>query len=130
MKRRDIYTGKPVDRKYQYSPAVVHERSGLLFVSGICGWDETGAILHADHPAKQARVAFENLRDILTVAGCTFGDVIWSTEYVTDIRQYRDIARVRAEYFPDNFPTATLVEVTKLFKPGQLFEIQTIAAAG
>ncbi len=81
-----------------------------------------------DDPAHQARVAFENLRDILQAAGANFADVIWSTEYVTDIRQYRDIARVRAEFFPDNFPTATLVEVSKLFKTGQLFEIQTIAA--
>lgn len=68
------------------------------------------------------------MRDILTAAGAGFVDVIWSTEYVTDIRQYREIAKVRAEFFPDNFPTATLVEVTKLFKPGQLFEIQAIAA--
>jgi 2-iminobutanoate/2-iminopropanoate deaminase len=128
MTRKDIYTSKPIDRKYQYTPAIVHKRSGLLFVSGICGWDAQGVIVAPDDPAKQARVAFENLRDILQEAGVTFADVVWSTEYVTDIRQYRDIARVRAEFFPDNFPTATLVEVSKLFKIGQLFEIQTIAA--
>lgn len=128
MKRRNVYTAKPVDRKYQFTPAVVHERSGLIFVSGVCGWDAEGNIVSPDNPAKQARLAFENLRDILTAAGAGFVDVIWSTEYVTDIRQYREIAKVRAEFFPDNFPTATLVEVTKLFKPGQLFEIQAIAA--
>jgi 2-iminobutanoate/2-iminopropanoate deaminase len=128
MKRKNIYTDKPVDRKYQFSPAVVHKRSGLLFVSGVCGWDAQGAIVAADDAARQARVAFENLKDILTAAGATFADVIWETEYVTDIRNYRDIARVRSEYFLDNFPAATLVEVSKLFKPGQMFEIQTIAA--
>jgi enamine deaminase RidA (YjgF/YER057c/UK114 family) len=128
MKRREIYTDKVVDRKYQFAPAIVHQRSGLLFISGICGWDQDGKILFPENPAEQARAAFENLGDILKKAGASFKDIIWSTEYVTDIRQYREIARVRAEYFPDNFPTATLVEVTKLFKPGQLFEIQTIAA--
>lgn len=128
MKRKNIYTAKPVDRKYQFTPAVVHKKSGLLFVSGVCGWDADGNIVAPENPAKQARLAFENLRDILIEAGATFSDILWSTEYVTDIRQYREIARVRAEFFPDNFPTATLVEVAKLFKPGQLFEIQTIAA--
>ena len=128
MKRTSIYTRKPIDRKYQYSPAVVHRRSGLLFVSGVCGWDANGAIRHADDAAKQARVAFENLGDILKEAGTTFADVIWETEYVVDIRQYKEIAQVRSEYFPDNFPAATLVGVSALFKPGQLFEIQTIAA--
>lgn len=128
MKRKNIYTAKPVDRKYQFTPAVVHKKSGLLFVSGVCGWDADGNIVAPENPAKQARLAFENLRDILIEAGATFSDILWSTEYVTDIRQYREIARVRAEFFPDNFPTATLVEVAKLFKPGQLFEIQTIVA--
>lgn len=128
MKRRNIYTSKPVDRKYQYSPAVVHQRSGLIFISGVCGWDENGDILHADDAALQARVAFENLGHILKECGAGFEDVISETEYVVDIRQYREIARVRAEYFPDNFPAATLVGVSALFKPGQLFEIQTIAA--
>jgi 2-iminobutanoate/2-iminopropanoate deaminase len=128
MKRRNIYTNKPVDRKYQYSPAVVHERSGLLFVSGVCGWDEQGNILHADDAAKQARLAFSNLGDILKQAGASFADVIWETEYVVDLRLYREIAKVRAQFFPDNYPAATLVGVHALFKPGQLFEIQTIAA--
>jgi 2-iminobutanoate/2-iminopropanoate deaminase len=128
MKREDIYTDKPVDRKYQFTPAVVHKKSGLVFVSGVCGWDADGNIVAPEDPARQARVAFENLTDVLAAAGAKLSDVIWSTEYVTDIRQYRDIARVRSEFFPSNFPTATLVEVTKLFKPGQLFEIQTIAA--
>jgi enamine deaminase RidA (YjgF/YER057c/UK114 family) len=128
MKRQNIRTEKPVDGKYQFSPAVVHKRSGLLFVSGVCGWDENGTIVHADDVAKQARVAFENLRDILAAAGASLADVIWETEYVVDMRQYREIAKVRSEFFPDNYPAATLVGVTSLFKTGQLFEIQTIAA--
>lgn len=128
MKRQAVYTSKPVDRKYQYAPAVVHRRSGLLFVSGVCGWDQDGKILYADDVAKQARLTFENLADILKEAGAAFSDIVWETEYVVDMRQYRDIARVRSEFFPDNYPAATLVGVHSLFKPGQLFEIQVIAA--
>ncbi|HWK13425.1 MAG TPA: RidA family protein [Rhizobiaceae bacterium] len=128
MKRTNIYTDKPVDRKYQYSPAVVHKRSGLLFISGVCGWDRDGNIMHADDVTKQAEVTFENLADILKAAGVGFADIIWETEYVVDMRQYRDIAKVRARYFPDNFPAATLVGASALFKPNQLFEIQAIAA--
>ncbi len=128
MKRKNIFTQKPVDHKYQFSPAVVHQRSGLLFVSGVCGWDKNGTILHADDAAKQAKVAFDNLGDILKEAGATFSDVIWETEYVVDLRLYKEIAKVRLEYFPSNYPAATLVGVTALFKTGQLFEIQTIVA--
>ena len=89
MKRQNIYTSKPVDRKCQYSPAVIHKKSGLLFVSRVCGWDSEGNILHADDVSKQARVAFENLADILKEAGAAFADIIWETENVVDMRQSR-----------------------------------------
>ena len=123
-----IYTDKPVDRMYSYSPAVIHRRSGLLFISGVCGWDRDGNILHADNPALQARVAFENLHDILKASGASFSNVIWETEYIVDIRQYREIAKIREEFFAGHKPAATLVGATFLFKVGQLFEIQVIAA--
>ena len=34
---------------------------------------------------------------------------------------------MRADYFPENYPAATLVEVQALFKPHQVFEIEVIA---
>lgn len=127
MKRRNIYTGKPVEKKYQYTPAVVAERAGLVFVSGQAGWDENGVMVGVGDPAAQARKAFENLRDLLAAAGTSFSNVIKETEYVTDLANYREIAHVRKEFFPDNFPAATLVEVKGLFKKGQVFEIDAIA---
>lgn len=126
-KRRNVYTGKPVERKYQYTPAVVAERAGLVFVSGQAGWDENGTIVGVGDPAAQARKAFQNLRDILVASGSSLGSVIKEVEYVTDLSQYRDIARVRKEFFPDNFPAATLVEVKGLFKKDQVFEIDVVA---
>ncbi len=128
MKRRDVFTGKPVERKYQYTPAVIAVRAGLVFVSGQAGWDENGDMVGIGDPAAQARRAFENLRDVLAQAGCSLADVIKETEYVTDLALYREIARVRREFFPTDFPAATLVEVKGLFKRGQVFEVEAVAA--
>ena len=61
------------------------------------------------------------------VMGSSLGGVIKEVEYVTDLSHYRDIARVRKEFFPDNFPAATLVEVKGLFKKDQVFEIDVVA---
>jgi enamine deaminase RidA (YjgF/YER057c/UK114 family) len=126
-KRRNVYTGKPVETKYQYTPAVVAEKAGLVFVSGQAGWDENGTIVGVGDPAAQARKAFENVRDILVASGSSLRGVIKEVEYVTDLSQYREIARVRKEFFPDNFPAATLVEVKGLFKKDQVFEIDVVA---
>ena len=79
------------------------------------------------NPAAQARRAFENLKDVLTEAGATLDDIVMETEYVVDMDHYKEIARVRSEYFPHNRPAATLVEVRRLFKPELLFEVQAIA---
>lgn len=64
---------------------------------------------------------------MLAAARATFDDIVMETEYVVDMSQYREIGRVRNEYFKREYPAATLVEVRRLFKPDILFEIQAIA---
>lgn len=125
--RREIYTSKPIDRKYQFSPAVMYSKAGLIFISGMVGWDENGNIPDIGDPAAQARRAFENLKDVLAEVGGTLEDVVMETEYVVDMAHYKEIGRIRNEYFPTNRPAATLVEVRRLFKPDLLFEIQALA---
>lgn len=127
MESRRVYTGTPIEKRYQYAPAVVVTELGLVFVSGQAGWDENGTIIGPDDPGLQARQAFENLKSVLAEAGSSLACVVKETEYVTDLKRYREIARVRSEYFPENFPAATLVEVQALFKPDQVFEIEVIA---
>jgi enamine deaminase RidA (YjgF/YER057c/UK114 family) len=127
--KREIYTSKPIDRKYQYAPAVMYPKAGLIFISGMVGWDDSGNILDIGDPAAQARRAFENLKDVLAEVGGTLEDVVMETEYVVDMAHYKEIGRIRNEYFPINRPAATLVEVRQLFKPELLFEIQAIAIA-
>lgn len=121
-----IETGKPVDSRYEYSPGVAVRRAGLLFVSGMVGWDAEGRIV-ADAEG-QARQAFHNLADVLAQAGLGFADVVMETEYVVDMAHYPVIGRVRRQFFTDNRPAATLVQVAGLFRPGLLFEVQAIAA--
>ena len=127
MLRTPIVTGKPIDTKYQYAPAVAVRASGLLFISGMVGWDANGVVVGVGDPGRQARQAFENLKDVLAAAGATFDDVVMETEYIGDMSQYREIGRVRNEYFRHEYPAATLVEVRRLFKPDILFEVQAIA---
>jgi enamine deaminase RidA (YjgF/YER057c/UK114 family) len=128
MTKQAIYTGKPIERRYQYAPGVVCVRAGLIFVSGMVGWDDDGVIVAPDDVGAQARRAFENLRDVLAGAGATLRDVVMETEYVLDMAEYRTIGRVRSEFFTDAFPAATVVEVRRLFKPAIRFEIQAVAA--
>jgi enamine deaminase RidA (YjgF/YER057c/UK114 family) len=107
----------------------MYSKAGLIFISGMVGWDENGNIPDIGDPAAQARRAFENLKDVLAEVGGTLDDVVMETEYVVDMVHYKEIGRIRNEYFLTNRPAATLVEVRRLFKPELLFEIQAIAVA-
>jgi enamine deaminase RidA (YjgF/YER057c/UK114 family) len=121
-----IDTGKPIDQKYGYSPATVVERAGLLFISGMVGWDADGTIIESTEA--QAQQAFQNLADVLSGAGLDAADVVMETEYVTDLALYPVIGRIRNSFFGIHRPAATLVEVKGLFRRGLVFEIQAIAA--
>jgi 2-iminobutanoate/2-iminopropanoate deaminase len=122
-----VYTGTPIEKKYEFSPGVVTTGGRLLFTSGQAGWDENGKIVGNGDHVVQARKAFDNLRAVVEKAGGKLEDVVKVTEYITDLSLYREIGRFRKEYFPANFPAATLVEVKGLWAKGQVFEIEAIA---
>ncbi len=110
-------------QEHQYSAAI---RSGdLLFVSGQVGSRVDGS----PEPQfdAQVKLAFDNLKAILTAAGCTLDDIIDVTTFHTDPEQQFDtIMTVKREIFPQPpYPNWTAVGVNWL--AGFDFEIKVIA---
>jgi len=106
-----------------YSAAI---RSGdLLFVSGQVG-SRTDGTPEPDFAA-QVALAFDNLRQTLAAAGCTFDDLIDVTTFHTDPEhQFETIMQVKNALFPQApYPNWTAVGVTWL--AGFDFEIKVIA---
>jgi enamine deaminase RidA (YjgF/YER057c/UK114 family) len=107
----------------RYSAAI---RSGdLLFVSGQVGSREDGS----PEPdfAKQVQLAFDNLKAVLTAAGCSFDDVVDVTTFHTDPRtQWETVTAVRLKEIGEApYPNWTAVGVNWL--AGFDFEIKVIA---
>ena len=110
-----------------YSHAI--QAGGLLFVAGQVPLDEAGEVVGADMES-QARQAFRNLAAVLTAAGVSFDAVVKLSYFVTDIGQVAAIRAVRDEFINTaNPPASTLVEVSRLFLPGLLIEIEAVAEA-
>ena len=109
--------------KNRYSPAI--RSNGFLFVSGQVGSRSDGS----PEPELQAqvRLAFDNLNAILSVAGCTFKDVVDVTVFIVDPEsKFETIWEVVGEYWGDApHPTLTAIRVTWLY--GFQFEIKVIA---
>ena len=101
----------------------------LLFLSGVgprkpnstkipgVVTDKIGKIISHDIEA-QCHSVFENVRIILEEAGCNWNNLVDVTVFLTDLRNDFDTYnRIYAEYFKDNQPCRTTVEVSSLPTP-------------
>lgn len=108
-----------------YSPAV--RGGGLVFLAGQIGWDFGEAGLVRGGVEAETRAALANLNDVLAAAGCARSDVVKTTVFVTDIADGARINGPYVEFFGDDPPARSMVQVVAL-PAGALVEIEAIAA--
>ncbi|MBM3187113.1 MAG: hypothetical protein FJZ90_00135 [Chloroflexi bacterium] len=109
-----------------YSQAV--KANGLVFVAGEKGLDvRTGKIVPGGIAA-ETRQTLENIRGILEAAGSSMDKVVQSFVFMTDLAEFAAMNAVYAEYFTQNPPGRTTVEVRAL-PAGAHIEITVTALA-
>jgi 2-iminobutanoate/2-iminopropanoate deaminase len=106
----------------------VDQPKSMVFVSGQVSRDGEGNQVGRGSMLEQTRQCLRNIQRNLEAAGASMSDVVWTTIYTTDIREFKEIVAAREEFFKDNLPTSTMVEVSHLADPGLLIEITAIAA--
>jgi 2-iminobutanoate/2-iminopropanoate deaminase len=99
----------------------------LIFISGQAGAGDDGQIVAGDFRA-QGRQAFANLRRALEAGGSSLKDVLKVTIFVTDMGNFKDVVELRREFFAEPYPADTIAEVTALYDPAVMIEIEAIAA--
>ena len=107
-----------------YSAAV--SAGNLLFTSGQLPIDVKTGEISGKTPAEQAKYALDNLQTIVQSLGSDLENVIKVTVYITDMDSFGSVNEVYGQYFKDNCPARSCVEVSKLPK-GALVEIEAIA---
>ena len=89
--------------------------------------DENGAIVAHDIEA-QCHSVFRNVRHVLEDAGYRWQQIVDVTVFLTDMkRDFATFNRIYGEYFTDNKPTRTTIEVGALPTPIAV-ELKVIAA--
>jgi 2-iminobutanoate/2-iminopropanoate deaminase len=106
----------------------VDQPKSMIFVSGQLARDDDGNQVGLGSMLEQTRQCFRNIEKSLIAAGASLSDIVWTTVYTTDIREFKQIVAAREEFFKDNLPTSTMIEISHLSEPGLLVEIQVIAA--
>lgn len=103
----------------------------MLFISGqIARPFEGGAGIVGKDEYEQTKQIFSRIDRIVKAAGGTMDDLVKMTIYVVNMEKNTEVWRARREFFSDEFPASTLVEVRSLAKPEVLVEIETIAYLG
>ena len=99
---------------------------GFLFLSGQIATDPaTGELIAGDISVQTERV-LRNLEAVLQAAGSSTRQVVKTTVFLTDMRDFGKMNEVYARYFPEEPPARTTVQVASL-SGGANIEIDLIA---
>ena len=98
----------------------------FLQLSGQVAIDADGKVVGNDM-STQAEYIMDRINAILAAHGATLADVVNVRTFVTDMSQLPEYGKVRAARFTGTPPTITTVEVSRLFVPGALLEVEVLA---
>lgn len=101
----------------------------LLFLSGV-GPREPGTNKIPETFEDQCHSVFRNVRAILEEAGCSWNQLVDVTVFLTNMkRDFETYNRLYAEYFRENQPCRTTIEISSLPTPIDI-ELKCIAVFG
>ena len=106
-----------------YSHAI--DCGDLVFLSGqVPLVPETGLIAAGDI-VEQTRQMMTNIQAVLESCGLKFENVVKTTVFMTDLKDFTTSNEIYAEYFPSNPPARSCVQVAALPK-GALVECECV----
>ena len=123
MKKRIITTDQAAAAVGPYSQAVA--AGPFVFISGQIPLNPQGEMAQGDIVVQTVQV-IENLKAVLAAAGLSLTDVVKTTVFLADMADFASMNRVYAEFFPENPPARSTIEVAALPKNASV-EIEAVA---
>ncbi len=106
-----------------YAQAI--QAGNFLFISGqIPLVPETGELAGQDLTS-QTRQVLANLQAILKKSGCSISQIVKTTVYMTDLKEFAIFNRLYAEWLGSHTPARSTIQVAALPKGAQI-EIEAI----
>lgn len=123
MRKTVVRTNKAPAAVGPYSQAI--RVGNWVFTAGQIGIDpQTGQL--REGLAAQTRQALQNIAAILEAAGTDLQHVVKTTIFLTDITAFSEVNAIYSEFFSDNPPARSTVQVAAL-PLGALVEIEAVA---
>lgn len=123
MEKIVVKTDKAPGALGPYSQAI--KINGMVYTSGQLGiHPETGEM--PDDLTAQAHLVFKNLKAVLEAAGTSMDNVVKTLVFLSDMNDFVPVNDIYKEYFTNDYPARSAVEVARLPKDAKL-EIEAIA---
>ena len=112
---------------YSHAQVVrLHGGNRMVFTSGQVALDPASGKLNGTTVAAQTEQVFTNLAAVLRGAGLTLADVVKTTVFLVDMKDFAEMNEVYAKHFPDAPPARSTVAVAGLPKDARV-EIEAVA---
>jgi enamine deaminase RidA (YjgF/YER057c/UK114 family) len=121
-----IYFNEPVERQLGFAAMV--KTGDLLHLSGVLSIDEQLNVVAPGDMAGQIERVYDLLEATLAKVHADLSNVVNETIFVTDMQALAAAAATRTKRYAKCAPPAsTAVQVSGLFLPGCLIELQAVA---
>lgn len=127
MQIEQVHTHPDPYAPYLLSQAI--RAGGFLFVSGQAAVGDDGKIDGPGDFDRQAERAFRNLERALKAGGSGLDRVVKVTIFLTSMAYFDRIVELRRRWFSAPYPADTIVEISALYTPEAMIEIEAIAVA-
>jgi 2-iminobutanoate/2-iminopropanoate deaminase len=104
--------------------SIATKAGGFVYVSGQVARDENGNVV-AEGIEAHALQTMKNVAHALTLAGCTLEDVVKTTVWLEDARDFDEFNHVYSEFFPGDKPARSTIQGRNMV--GTKIEIEVIA---
>jgi enamine deaminase RidA (YjgF/YER057c/UK114 family) len=127
--RTDLfYAWEATQKALGYSQAV--KVGETVYVSGTASLNEKFEAVHANDLPAQMRFIYQRIGETLAKFSLDFRHVVRENMFVTDMSALMPAMEFRKSIYGNGpFPASTTVEVSKLFLPGLMIEIEVTAHA-
>lgn len=109
-----------------YSQAIKVKSGNLVFISGQIPLDPATMEVTGKTASEQCQRVLDNLAAILKEAGADFGNIVKTTIYLSDMKDFESVNQMYTTYFTVDMPARVTVEVSRLPKNVKV-EIDAIA---
>jgi 2-iminobutanoate/2-iminopropanoate deaminase len=123
MRKEVVAVDKVPKPSMPYSHCV--KAGNFLFVAGQVGVDPANSKLKGSSIREQTEQALMNMANVLKAAGSSMEHVVKTTVFISDFKDFEEMNKVYARFFPTNQPARSTVQV--VLYDGFKVEIEAIA---